>query len=146
PLPNKQQEINTTYNYQIGGDGFPPLPTVENLTRQPALRVDYDITPKLRATGKYSGQRARRVVTPGLIPGFTDVYTPYPYVTNYSATVNYAINPTTYLEGTYGFIRNELTGGNEGGVLVNDSSNRLNGLANFPLLYPDAGIVDHRDY
>src|SRR5437016_1853866 len=29
PLPNKTQEINTTYNYQIGGDGFPALPQVE---------------------------------------------------------------------------------------------------------------------
>ena len=53
--------------------------------------------------------------------------TPFPYITNYAATVNYTINPTTFIEGTYGFIRNELTGGNENGVLVNDSSNRLNG-------------------
>ena len=57
----------------------------------------------------------------------------------FATTVNYTMNPTTFLEGTYGFIRNELTGGNEGGVLVNDSANRLNGLAAFPLLYPNAG-------
>ena len=48
-----------------------------------------------------------------------------PYITNYAATVNYTMNPTTFIEGTYGFIRNELTGGNEGGILVNDSANRL---------------------
>ena len=64
-------------------------------------------------------------------------------------TVNYTLNPTTFIEGTYGFIRNELAGGNENGVLVNDSANRLSaagGLANFPLLYPDAGVVDQRYY
>src|ERR1700730_7879575 len=36
PLPNKIQEINTTYNYQIGGDGYPALPLVNNLVQQPA--------------------------------------------------------------------------------------------------------------
>ena len=46
------------------------------------------------------------------------------------------------MEGTYGFIRNELAGGNENGVLVNESSNRLTSLPDFPLLYPDAGSVD----
>ena len=146
PLPNKIQEINTTYNFQIGGDGFPALPQVENLTRQPAIRLDYNVSSKLRVTGKYSGQRARPLVTPGLIPGFTDVLTPFPYITNYALTANYTMNPTTFIEGTYGFIRNELTGGNEGGVLVNETSNRFNGLAAFPLLYPDAGVVDQRYY
>ena len=86
-------------------------------------------------------------MTPGLdIQGFTDVLSPYQYITNYAATVNYTINPTTFLEGTYGFIRNELTGGNEGGVLVNESANRLSSLPNFPLLYPDAGVVNQRYY
>ena len=71
---------------------------------------------------------------------------PYPYVTNYGVTVNYTLNATTFIEGTWGLIRNELTGGNEGGVLVNESANRLNGLENFPLLYPNAGVVDERYY
>ncbi len=66
-----------------------------------------------------------KLITPGNIQGFTDVLTPYPYITNYAATVNYTLNPTTFIEGTYGFIRNELAGGNEGGVLVNESANRL---------------------
>ena len=56
------------------------------------------------------------------------------------------MNPTTFLEGTYGFIRNELTGGNEGGVLVNESSNRLTAMPNFPILYENAGDVDSRYY
>ena len=58
---------------------------------------------------------------------------PYPFITNYGMTANYTLNPTTFIEGTYGFIRNELAGGgNENGILMNDSSNRLNGLAGLP--------------
>ena len=89
---------------------------------------------------------AAQARTPGHIQGFSDVLNPYPYITNYGVTVNYTLNPTTFIEGTYGLIRNELAGGNEGGVLVNESANRLNGLANFPLLYPNAGVVDERYY
>ncbi len=140
PMPNVEQAVNTNYNYEL------QPPTVENLTQQPALKIDYQVSSKLRFTGKYSGQRARPLITPGLIPGFTDVRTPYPYITNYAATVNYTINATTFLEGTYGFIRNELAGGNENGVLVNESANRLNQLADFPLLYPDAGVVEKGYY
>ncbi len=121
-------------------------PTTDDLIQQPAVRLDYQMSPKLRFTGKYSGDRRRKLVTPGLISGFTDVLNPYPYITNYAATVNYTMNPTTFIEATYGFIRNELVGGNENGILVNDSANRLNGLADFPLLYKDAGVVDPRYY
>src|SRR6185503_4930059 len=146
PAPNVSQASGTNYNYQVGGAGFPDLPRVDQLTQQPAIRLDYQISSKLRVTGKYSGQRARALTTPGNIPGFTDVLFPYPFITNYAITTNYAINPTTFLEGTYGFIRNELTGGNENGILMNDSSNRLNGLAGFPMIYPEAGFVPTQSY
>ncbi len=140
PLPNVQQAVNTSFNYQVAA------PAVKNLTQQPAVRLDYQLSNDLRVTWKYSGQRARPIVTPGLIQGFSDVKTPYPYITNYATTVNYTLNPTTFLEGTYGFIRNELTGGNEGGVLINDAANRLQSLPGFPLLYPDAGLVNRSYY
>ncbi len=146
PLPNRTQTPSSNYNWELGGVGTPPLPTVKQLTQQPAIRLDYQLSSKLRVNGKYSGQRQRVLTVPGLIPGFTDVNTPYPFITNYAITANYALNPTTFIEGTYGFIRNELTGGNENGILMNDSSNRLNGLASFPLIYPDAGLVPQRSY
>ncbi len=147
PAPNTTQVAGTNYNYQVGGgSGFPDLPVVDNLVQQPAIRLDYQLSSKLRVTGKYSGQRERVLTRPGLIPGFTDALFPYPFITNYAITANYAINPTTFLEGTYGFIRNELAGGNENGVLMNDSSNRLNGLAAFPMIYPDAGLVPTESY
>ena len=139
-MPNRTQTPTTNYNYEM------PPPQVENLTQQPAIRIDYQLSSKLRLNGKYSGQRARAITTPGLIPGFSDVFTPYPYITNYAFTVNYTLSPTTFVEATYGFIRNELAGGNENGVLVNESSNRLNELAAFPLIYPNAGKVDIEGY
>ena len=140
PAANVAQAVGTNYNYQINP------PAVENLEQQPAIRIDYQLSSKLRVTGKYSGSRSRVLVTPGLISPFTDVLTPYPFITNYAFTVNYALSPTTFLEGTYGFIRNELVGGNENGVLIDDSANRLTAMPNFPVLYKDAGVVDSRYY
>ena len=140
PLPNVAQAPGTNYNYQI------TTPSVAQLTQQPAVKIDYQLSPKLRISGKYSGQRARRLTQPGVIPGFSDVYTPYPFITNYAATVNYVMNPTTFIEGTYGFIRNQLSGGNENGLLTNDSSNRLTALPGFPLAYPNAGQVNTNYY
>ena len=140
PLPNIQQAAATDYNYQVAP------PKVENLIQQPVVRLDYQISPQLRLNWVYSGQRGRRITTPGQFEGFTDVITPYPYITHYATNVNYMINSTTFLEGTWGFTRNELTGGNEGGVLVNESANRLKDLAAFPLLYPNAGQVSNDNY
>jgi len=146
PLPNVTQTAGQNYNYQVDA------PTTDNLTQQPSIRIDYQMSQKLRVTGKYSGQRARKLVTPGSIQGFSDVLNPYPFITNYGATVDYQLNNSTFLEGTYGFIRNQLAGGGSiggiltGGILVNDSTNRLGSLPGFPLLYPNAGVVDSRYY
>lgn len=140
PLPTMAQAPQTNWNYEVAA------PQVQNLIQQPAIRVDYQLSSKWRLTWKYSGQRSRAITTPGLIQGFSDVKSPFPYITNYAATVNYTLNPTTFIEGTWGFIRNELTGGNENGVLVNEESNRLKSLAGFPLLYPNAGRVTNDKY
>ncbi|PYR08099.1 MAG: hypothetical protein DMG00_15730, partial [Acidobacteria bacterium] len=149
PLPNVTQTPGLNYNYEVAA------PTTDNLTQQPSIRVDYQLSQKLRFTGKYSGQRARKLITPGSLQGFNDVQNPYPFITNYGATVDYQVNNSTFLEGTYGFIRNQLAGGGSiggvgaalpGGILVNDAANRLTSLAGFPLLYPDAGVVDPRYY
>ncbi len=139
-LLNVTQVAGTNYNWQI------PAPTYNQLTQQPAVRLDYQMTQKVRVTGKYSGQRARSMDTPGLIPGFSDVFVPHPFITNYGVTVDYSVTPTTFLEATYGQIKNELAGGNEGGILYDDESNRNKSLANFPILYPQAGVLDQRYY
>jgi hypothetical protein len=46
------------------------------------------------------------------------------------------------LEVTYGRIQNQLAGGNENGITNNPESNRLKSLKDFPMLYPDAGVLD----
>jgi hypothetical protein len=146
PQPNVTQAAGTNYNYEVAA------PTTDNLTQQPAIRLDYQLSSNFRVTGKYSGQRARRLVTPGTIAGFNDVLNPYPFITNYGVTVNYQVNSSTFLEGTYGFIRNQLAGGasigatGTGGILVSPSSNSATSLPGFPLLYPNAGVVDERYY
>ena len=139
PTPSLTQAANTNYNLQIDP------PKVSQTVQQPAIRLDYQLSSKVRVTGKYSGQRQAPLTTPGLIPGFTDVLSPYPFITNYAITANYTMSPTTFVEGTYGFIRNELTGGNENGILVNDSAT-LKSMPGFPLIYPDAGIVPQQSY
>src|SRR5713101_2251601 len=143
PLPNVTQLPGANYNYEVAA------PTTDNLTQQPAIRVDYQLSSKLRFTGKYSGQRARRLITRGAIQGFSDVQNPYPFITNYGVTADYTMNSSTFIEATYGFIRNQLAGGasigatGTGGILVSPSASRLQG---FPLLYPNAGVVDPRYY
>src|SRR4029453_4482650 len=73
-------------------------------------------------------------------------------ITNYGAPVDVQLNNSTFLEGTYGFIRNQLAGGGSiggiltGGILVKHSANRLSRMPGFPLLYEGAGVVDPRSY
>ena len=136
PLPTLTQAPGTNYNYE----GTPS--SYNQLTQQPAVRIDYQVTEKLRFTVKASGQRQRSVVQPGLLPGFSDAYVPYPNITNYGATIDYAVTPTTFVEFTYGMIQNQLAGGNNNGIPKNDEANRLKSLKDFPMLYPDAGVMD----
>ena len=140
PLPNVTQLPGMNYNWQLAA------PTYNQLLQQPAVKLDYQATGKLRLSGKYSGQIQRNVVTPGLIPGFSDSYVPYPVISNYGVTVDYTISPTTFLEGTYGRIENQLAGGNENGILTDPESNRLKSLKDFPMLYPNAGIMNSGYY
>jgi hypothetical protein len=140
PLPTLEQQPGTNYNYEANGVAY------SQLTQQPAVKIDYQLSEKLRFSGKYSGQRQRAITVPGQLPGFNDAYTPHPYITNLAFTVNYTISPTMFIEGTYGRIMNELAGGNENGILVNPESNRLASLKDFPLLYPDAGVLPAESY
>jgi hypothetical protein len=140
PAPNVEQTAGMNYNYEGAA------PSYKQLTQQPAVRLDYQLSSKLRITGKYSGQLQRPVVTPGIVPGFNDAYVPYPYIKNYGVTANWVVNSTTFVEATWGMIQNQLAGGNENGILVNDESNRLKSLSAFPMLYPNAGALDTRYY
>jgi hypothetical protein len=133
PLPNAS---GLAYNYAV----TPPID--KRTMQQPTVRGDYQVSSRLRLTAKYTGQRATVKVTPGTMPGFNDTLQRFPFVTAYSSTVDYALNPTTVLEGTWGFIRNQL-----GAPIVTDKMNRCNvGLCDIPFLFPDYGTVPPDTY
>jgi hypothetical protein len=138
PLPNT---TGLNYNLELA------RPVIDNLIQQPLVRIDYQVSSRMRLLGKYASQRQRVFITPGTIPGFNDITTKHPFIHHFAITADYALTPTMFVEATYGMIQNRLTGGGSGGVLMTDASNRNNiGLGNFPLLYPDANIVDPRYY
>jgi hypothetical protein len=83
---------------------------------------------------------------------------PKPIITAISTTVNYTINPTTFIEGTYGLTQNELAGctnlqimcnGTQGqgpAVPMGPNSNKFTaGLGELPVLFP-GGLDMDSDY
>ena len=65
-----------------------------------------------------------------------------PLMLQWSGTVNYNLNASTYLEGSYGGFYNQIAT-----TPLNDTSNKdLVGLGAFPMLFPDADILDERFY
>ena len=134
------QAPGTSFNYQQNPGQY------NQLQQQPVIRVDYNLTSKLRFTGDLNEQILRPVVQPGTIPGFNDVYTPYPYIVNWATTMDWTITPSMVFEATWGSIINQLTGGGSGGLAVDPASNRNNTLSAFPNLYPNAGVVNPQFY
>ena len=147
PQPNVTQ-AGLPYNYEI------TRPEEHQIANQPAVRLDYQPTMKLRLTGRYSGWAQKDEPILGTIPGWNDTRQYNPFVRTFSTTVNYSINSTTFLEGTYGRAQNSLTGcalaqGGTGPSFcraafpTSDIANLANaGLAGLPFLFPDAGVID----
>ena len=116
-------------------------PPEDTLSYQPAVRFDYQPTTALRLSFKYQGQIARKQITQGTIPGWNDLVVPIPRIGTEAVTVNYNLSSTMFLEGTYGRAGNQLAGG--GGLPMNDVADARNtGLANLPLLFPNASILN----
>src|SRR3954451_4224390 len=151
PTPNAGGP-GIAFNYEVTRD------KESVLSWQPALRVDYQPTPRLRATGKYSGWQQRRDLVPGLMPGFNDTQMQRPVISNLGFTVNYNLTNTMFIEGTYGRSRNELAGcalaqtGTgpsfcRAAIPMNANSFRGNaGLAGLPLLFPNANVLNPEYY
>jgi len=151
PLPNING-AGLSYNYVI------TRPTEKALAMEPALRVDYQPFRSLRGTVKYSGFRQRNQVFNGTLPGFNDAQQQDPVIYTLAMTVNYNMNASTFLEGTYGQSQNAFAGcifgqGNTGpvfcttGIPRNAVSNRNTaGLGGLPMIFPDALNLDTRYY
>src|SRR5436190_1855018 len=102
PLPNIQQAASTSYNYRI------LRPLQDTLTFIPAYRVDYQVSQRLRITGKWDGQTNRVIVGQGSLPGYNDTIQKFPLSFNSSGTLNYSLTPSMFLEATYGMNQNRL--------------------------------------
>jgi hypothetical protein len=138
PTANLTQQPGTSYNYAE------TTASVNNLTTQPAIKGDYVLNSKLRFSGKYSGQIARVVTTPGSVVGYNDSSNgPYPWIENYGVTADWTVSPSAVAEFTWGSIKNQLTGG---GVFTDAAASRLNTLSAFPELYPNWGVLNPSYY
>ena len=120
-------------------------PTTENLTQQPAIRVDYQLSSKLRVHGQVLGPARAQADHAGHHPGIQRRAEPVSVHHELRSDGRLQMNDSTFLEGTYGFIRNQLAGGGSiggsparGGILVNESSNRLS-TAGLSAALPECG-------
>src|SRR5690606_4486365 len=140
PRANMQQVAPNYWNLEVA------RPEDKNLTQQPSIRVDYQLTPALRFNARWARESSNRRVREGTLPGYNDIllFGTYRYTTG--ATVNWTINTATCLEGTSGEAQNELIGGNSGGLLTSPQADRLRTFPDFPLIYPEAGRADPRSY
>jgi hypothetical protein len=141
PTPNITQAPGTAFNYNQPPVGY------AQLTTQPVVKADYNMTSKIRFSGVLNEQRARAVLQPGSLPGFNDQYSPYPYITNWGANGDWTITPTAVLEVSWGSIDNQLAGGGSPGALLADpAANKNTNLAAFPSLYPNWGLLNPAYY
>jgi len=150
PMPNTASAPGQAYNYEL------TRPNESLLAYQPAGRVDYQPTDKLRVSGKYTAWQQRRQTINGSIPGFNDTRMQNPVVFTVAGTANYVLGSTTFLEATYGRSGNDqagcaLTGGGANfctaALPMNPIANRNNaGLGGLPFLFPDANVLNHDYY
>ena len=118
-------------------------PNVTQTNFQTVGRVDYNISSKLRMFAKYAGQNATIVPVAGSIPGYNDRLTEFPALIVPSTTVVFILNPSTIIEGSYGYTRGDQLGS----IPINSAANRCNvGLCDFPYLFPDAEKIPSNTY
>ncbi|HET7697433.1 MAG TPA: carboxypeptidase-like regulatory domain-containing protein [Vicinamibacterales bacterium] len=145
PMPNVTA---AQYNFEL------VRPAEKLRANQPALRLDYQPTMKLRGTFKYAGWSQQDVIIPGTIPGWNDTRQYNPFVRTIATTVNYSVTNATFLEGTWGRAQNSLTGcalaqANTGPSFcraafpMNDNASLAGaGLQNLPFIFPEASVIN----
>lgn len=107
PLPNVSVP-GAPYNFEIAS------PQQSLMSQAPVTKIDYQPWSKLRASFKLAlwGQPNKTIL--GTLPGFNDskLYKQWFYL--WASTIDYTINPSTYLEATFGASRNDLGGCTQG--------------------------------
>ena len=129
------------YNYQL------TRPEQSLTSWQPVVRIDYQPFTALRGTFKYAAWGQPNDAILGSIPGFNDTQMNDPVVPLWSATLNYTLNSTTFVEATFGRASHRQAGCGLNGNGVNfctagfpgqpDLPTRLtNGLSGLPTPVP----------
>jgi hypothetical protein len=146
PLPNNDDGYRGTSSYNY----LDVSPTRSGFLVQNAIRLDYQLTPGLRLNGKILYETKNQVVNSpniafgevALMTGFNDALETRPGQKQYTASVNYSINPQTFYEFTWGMFENET-----GSPTVAPNGRKVDqGLGDFPMIFPDATIVNPRFY
>jgi hypothetical protein len=147
PMPNVNVP-GAPYNFEL------TRPAEKLIANQPAIRIDYQPLQTLRGTFKYSGWSQKDTTIPGTIPGFNDTRQFDPFVRTMAVTANYSLNPSTFVEATWGRAQNSLTGcalaqASTGPTFcrsafpMNDIASLSGaGLSGLPFLFPNAGVID----
>lgn len=128
------------------------------MSQQPVVKFDYQPWTRLRGSFKLAAWGQPNDIIYSSLPGFNDSKQYKAWFTLFATTINYSINPTTFVEGTFGRSRNDLAGcvqaqGSTGptfcesGLPMNDKANLDKaGLGALPFLFPDAGVIDKSYY
>jgi hypothetical protein len=151
PLPNNDPAAGSAqaYNYTT------EVPVQSTLAWTPVVKIDYQMRDALRFTWRVSAASARVVPSLGGMPEFTSTVQNFPLSFNTSVAVNYTLNPTTFIEGTYGVNQNRL-----GSPSTAEFSNRTSmvcpsglaakvancSMAAMPFLFPDAQLINSGTY
>ena len=151
PLPNNPAAPGSaqSFNHTVTS------PITHPLGWTPNVKVDYQMLSSLRLTWRVSAASAR-VIPGGLnLPEWNSTVQNFPLSFNTSWAVNYTLNPTTFIEGSYGWNQNRL-----GSPSIAKYSNRANMVcpdalaaqvadctgSAFPLLFPNAGQINSTAY
>ena len=145
---HRQRAAGQIYNFEL------TRPEQSLTSWQPVVRIDYqpiDGAARARSSTPAWGQPDEPIL--GSLPGFNDTQMNDPVVPLWSATVNYTINSTTFLEVTVGHASHRQAGCGLNGNGVEFLHRRFpgeprrrtgppTGWPACPCLFPDANVVD----
>src|SRR5262249_36135078 len=127
-------------------------------SQEPIVKVDYLPWQKLRASFKLALWGQPNQIIYDTLPGFNDSRQYKTWFSLMATTINYSINPSTFIEGTFGRSRNDLAGcvqwQSATGPTFCTSAPPMNdvarlqgvGLSALPLNFPDARVIDKSYY
>ena len=152
PMPNLPTTPGVPYNYQA------TLPVQSIMSQAPIMKFDYVPTTRLRASFKLNLWEQPATLQTGTLPGFNDTQVYKRWFYTWASTITYSLNPTTYVEGTFGRSRNDLAGcfgpsftaapGFCTSAIPMDTVASLQGagLTGLPQLFPNSGVLNKSYY